>query len=528
MTISIIIPWMDRGDPVRAAVFEYVRAYYESLSVGEVVVGTYPDDGALLNRSRLRNEGANTAKGDVFFFCDADILVPRDQILMACSQSAYGGVTFPYSLFRTNCDPDTVDQVLRGENWEQFVDLTLPPYLKDQEPLPEEWHVGPAFAISRREFFRLDGFDEGFVGWGEEDKDFLIRARDKIGAVQFVPGGLLHLGQPPSPKDFPGEYANNRVRYLRKRRPVKIAVYAPAKNEESNVVEWAASARDADEIVLVDTGSSDRTIATAAESAVVVRQAVITPWRFDDGFNAALSQVSEDIDIAVPLHLDERLAPGWRGELERAWYNGGNRFTFQYRWADGTSFTHDRIHARHGYRWIFPAHEMPVGPGPQVSTGVVIHHQHSPRDRATDRALIHLMLKEHPDDPRAQYYSGREHFYAGEWIESRSMLNKYLSNPKATFDQERSEACRFIAKMVWEEAKEAWLLRACSEAPQRREVWADLAQHYWETGQMVQAQGCAERALSITEPTDQNSFLLEDWAWNDDHFRSMVVEEMIP
>ena len=40
----------------------------------------------------------------------------------------------------------------------------------------------------------------------------------------------------------------------------KIAVYAIAKNEEKNVLEWYESMKEADEIVVLDTGSTDNTI----------------------------------------------------------------------------------------------------------------------------------------------------------------------------------------------------------------------------------------------------------------------------
>lgn len=308
-----------------------------------------------------------------------------------------------------------------------------------------------------------------------------------------------------------------------------MAVYAPAFNEEHNVQGWFDSAKDADEVVLVDTGSTDKTVQRAQDLAGIsptlrVREAVVSPWRFDEGFNAALSQVSRDIDIAVPLHLDERLQSGWRDELEVAWDRGGRQFTFTYQYAPGLVYTHDRIHARHGYRWKYPAHECPVGPGPRVDTGVRIVQVEEPGNASrTDSLLIYLMLAENPDDSRAQYYSSREFMYQGDWEKARAGFDRYLSNPLSLYDQERSEACRHMARMVWPEQQERWLLRAAAEAPQRREVWADLAVFYRDAGQPEQAAGAAARVLSIAEQTPQNGFHLEDWAWDDAAFTQMLV-----
>lgn len=535
-SISIVIPWQDRGDERRRLIFEYVLAYYQSTEF-EVVVGTYPLDDQPLNRSRLRNEGAKKASGDVLFFVDADTLVPLDQVTEACNQAnQQHGVVLPHDLFRTQATAEQVEQVLGGADWEQFLDLSRTPY-RDSEPLSKDWHVGPTYAVRRDVFFDLGGFDEEFVGWGEEEKDFLLRATKVHGPLRFVAGTVLDLGSPltttinmltPEERKL---FEANRQRLLRKHHPVRIAVYSPARGEAKNVLAWYESAKEADEIVLVDTGSEDDTLKIAAELAAVdpkmkVRQAVVTPWRFDDGMNAALAQVSADIDIAVPLHLDERLQPGWRDELEKAWSSGGGKFTFVYEWSPGLVFRHDRIHARAGYRWVGAAHEYPSGPGPVVNTQLrIVQVRDADKDRSQDDALIELAYRENPT-ARTAYYYARQHYYRNNWEDARSLFMIYLAMPDATYDQERSEACRMVAKMVWPEFRETWLLRACSEAPARREVWADLARWYVEQGMREEAAGAASRALRITEPTAKNSYHLEvgkGQAWDDDWLRALLT-----
>lgn len=296
----------------------------------------------------------------------------------------------------------------------------------------------------------------------------------------------------------------------------RIAVYAPARNEEHNVRAWADSADEADQIVLTDTGSTDNTIQTAVDYEIEVRTAVISPWRFDIGYEIALAHVNADIDIAVPLALDERLQPGWRTELETAWLAGGNRFTYRYEWHPTAWYRHDRIHARHGYHWKYPAHETPVGPGPRIDTNLVITQPGGPGAASrNDSPLIHLMLAENPDDPRAMFYSARQHWYDNEWALARPLLTRYI-NECPDYDQERSEACRLMARMVWPEDVERWLLRAVWECAARRECWADLAAYYRDNNKPVQAAGAAAQALAITEVTSANGYLIESWAWEDD------------
>lgn len=299
----------------------------------------------------------------------------------------------------------------------------------------------------------------------------------------------------------------------------RIAVYSPAKDEGHNVAAWAASAADADVVLLADTGSTHESrVAYDAEvyrgTSGHVHRISIQPFRFDDAFNTALALLPENIDIAVPLHLDERLEPGWRPLLEAAWETGARQFTFNYNWAPGVSFRHDRIHARHGFRWIYPAHECLVGPGPIAHTEITVtQHRDLSKDRSHDVELIELGWLENPTKSRPTYYWARELCYLGRWEESRALFDHYLKMDDARFDQERSEACRFLAQMSYQDGRENWLLRSASEAPQRREPWADLATHYSEIGMWQAASGAAARALMFQQ-THSNAFHLDHTTWD--------------
>ena len=90
---------------------------------------------------------------------------------------------------------------------------------------------------------------------------------------------------------------------------MKIAVYAIAKNEEKHVKRFCESAKDADLIVIADTGSEDRTVEIAKECGAVVHEITISPWRFDKARDAALALVPKDVDVCVSLDLDELLEP---------------------------------------------------------------------------------------------------------------------------------------------------------------------------------------------------------------------------
>jgi hypothetical protein len=194
-----------------------------------------------------------------------------------------------------------------------------------------------------------------------------------------------------------------------------------------------------------------------------------------------------------------------------------------FEWGPGVKFRYDRMHARAGFVWKGAAHEFAAGPGPRMDSDVVVVHE---RDQDKDRSqyfpLLEMSHNEDPTDPRYTYYLAREYMYRGEYGPARDLFAGYLKLPTATFDQERSEACRFIAKMVWPKDRERWLLRAAYESPTRRECWADLATHYAESSMPREAAGAAARVLSITAQDGTNSFHLEAAAWDNATFEAML------
>ena len=93
---------------------------------------------------------------------------------------------------------------------------------------------------------------------------------------------------------------------------MKICVYAISKNEEKFARRWYESMKEADEVYVLDTGSTDNTVSILEELGSHVKVEVVTPWRFDVARNKSLELVPEDCDICVCTDLDEVLVPGWR------------------------------------------------------------------------------------------------------------------------------------------------------------------------------------------------------------------------
>ena len=307
-----------------------------------------------------------------------------------------------------------------------------------------------------------------------------------------------------------------------------VCVYAICKNEEAFVDRWMDSMSEADRVVVLDTGSSDATVEKLRNRGAEVTVEVISPWRFDTARNRSMELVSEDADICVCTDLDEVFHPGWRKQLESAWRPGAGQATYRYTWSfnpdgsEGVVFWYEKIHARHGYQWVHPVHEVlhwtgTGAPGPKVVAEDIQldHHPDPTKSRAQYLPLLELSVKEDPDDDRNVHYLGREYMYRGRWDDCIRTLEQHLTMPTATWADERAASMRYIARCYaakgdMGEAKR-WLIRAVAEAPHLREPYLELAERMYEERNWDAVAALCRDALKITERP--RTYICEAEAW---------------
>ena len=271
-----------------------------------------------------------------------------------------------------------------------------------------------------------------------------------------------------------------------------ICVYAICKNEEQFVERWMDSMSEADQVVVLDTGSTDESVRRLRDRGALVTEEAVVPWRFDTARNRSLELTPEDADICVCTDLDEVFHPGWRAALEQAWRPGASQASYRYTWSfnpdgsEGVVFWTEKIHTRRGWRWVHPVHEVLQwtgggSPGVKVTAeGIQLDHHPDPsKSRGQYLPLLELSVQEEPGDDRNVHYLGREYMYRGQWDDCIRTLLRHLSMPTATWRDERAASMRFIAKS-WEEkgdigAAKSWYLRAIAEAPHLREAYIDMA-----------------------------------------------------
>ncbi len=277
----------------------------------------------------------------------------------------------------------------------------------------------------------------------------------------------------------------------------KVCVYAISKNEEKFVDRWYNSVKEADKIFVLDTGSSDKTVEKLLEKGVIVKQEIITPWRFDVARNKSLDMVDLDCDICVCIDLDEVMEKDFIKKLKKIWQKDTTRLRYNYNWCLDknnkplVNFYIEKIHSRQNYKWIHPVHEVLTYTNSDnnekfITTDeiTVNHYPDNTKSRSSYLSLLKLSVKEDPEDDRNMHYLGREYMYYGKYQKAIDTLIKHLSLKRATWKDERCASMRFIGRCYknikrYKEA-EMWYKEAVKEAPYLRDPYVEIALLYYE------------------------------------------------
>lgn len=192
---------------------------------------------------------------------------------------------------------------------------------------------------------------------------------------------------------------------------MKINLVMIAKNEERSLERCLEAARPlVDEIILVDTGSTDRTMETARRMGAQVKE-----FAWVNDFSAARNYALEqsDADWNLVLDADEYVKEGSREELEQAinrrkgmWLGGITRYD-SYPDEGGVSVASSvlpRLLPR-GVRYCGMIHEQPDGHYPCYAVPLAADHDGYMVEDKGERNLAYLWqaVKEYPEDGYYQF-----------------------------------------------------------------------------------------------------------------------------
>ncbi len=292
----------------------------------------------------------------------------------------------------------------------------------------------------------------------------------------------------------------------------KVCVYAICKNESKFVDRWYESVKEADYIVVLDTGSEDNTVELLKNHNIIVGQKKIIPWRFDVARNESLKLIPEDTDICVCVDLDEFFEKGWREKLEKQWTDNTKRARYRYTWnfledgSEGVVFYIEKIHSYGDFFWKHPVHEVLETNLKNYETvfleGVQLnHHADNSKSRGQYLPLLELSVKEDPKDDRNMHYLGREYMYYGKYNEAIKTLKKHLKLKTSTWNCERCASLRYIGNCYNQlqnyKNAEKYFKMAIIENPTDREPYYDLAKFYYEREKFLDCAFVIESMLNI-------------------------------
>lgn len=237
-----------------------------------------------------------------------------------------------------------------------------------------------------------------------------------------------------------------------------ISVAMIVKNEQECLPAALCSVQGADEVVVVDTGSTDATVELARAFGARVFCGPEFAWRDDFAWarNKALEQCTGD--WVLSLDADEVLEPGGMEKVRAA--AAATQFAhtvFVRMRATGTGDEHKlaRLFRRTaGVGWVGAGHETIAPHEPaqyERGSDIVIIYGSSPAHALDPDRMLRILSKAaeaNPAEPRTLYYLAREYYYRQEWSKAAELYEKYLTI--ATFMPEIADALLLLARCYWQ------------------------------------------------------------------------------
>lgn len=300
------------------------------------------------------------------------------------------------------------------------------------------------------------------------------------------------------------------------------------RDEEKNLARCLGSVKGIfDEIVVVDTGSKDRTKEIAASFGAHIHE-----FDWIDDFAAARNYAfSKPVSEWVMwLDADDELVEDDRARLVELKKHLGDAdaYLMAYNYAqDGSGkplvrFYRHRIVRNDGrFRWKCPIHEHMVIPAGirEAMTNVVVTHRRGLEAATQDRGRnIRLLRKAVVDDPSSQrmkFYFGKELFSEGLHKESVDVLEPYLQN--GDWHENMVNGYYFLAMDYLNLKETDKAIDACLRGIRLDPRWAEyyclIGQVYYDRGDWGRATQWFEIAGRLPVPPTWGTVMMESYTW---------------
>lgn len=207
---------------------------------------TYQEDIAF-RLARSRNNGVREASGDFLIFLDQDVILPNDFIEKFYNNRRKKIMLTTRAIYSEKSQKDFIQKEIEKVKKLVFDEL-YDKYIKNEQKKEIKSRIrkdflykilyriklrsrgvkiaGLIFALYKKDYIAINGFDEKFVGWGEEDDDFgnrFFKYGGEVESIKFIKYPI-HMYHPSaiSKKDSP-----NIAYYRQRKKEISKNSYKP-------------------------------------------------------------------------------------------------------------------------------------------------------------------------------------------------------------------------------------------------------------------------------------------------------------
>ncbi|MDE7326701.1 MAG: glycosyltransferase [Lachnospiraceae bacterium] len=302
-----------------------------------------------------------------------------------------------------------------------------------------------------------------------------------------------------------------------------ISLCMIVKNEEMHIARCLDSVAGlVEEIIVVDTGSTDRTLEIVSDYTSKVYS---YPWNddFSEARNVSFSKAT--MDYCMWMDADDILEETERDKflkLKQSLSPDTDMVMMKYNTsfdeAGKPSFSYFRerwIRNCAQYRFVGAVHEVIVPSGKVVYSDIAITHKKmGAGDPDRNLNIYRKMIADGKYlDPRQQYYYGRELYYHKQYGEAISVLEQFLLLSEGWIEN-KIEACSICADCYYQMGEEQTalntLLRSMGFDRPRAELCCEIGKYFLEHGSLKNAIYWYETALNTQKNEYSAGFILPD------------------
>lgn len=212
----------------------------------------------------------------------------------------------------------------------------------------------------------------------------------------------------------------------------KISVAIIARNREKEIEACIKSVKGVDEIIVLDTGSIDKT-----PSIAVSLGAKVYYYRWEDDFAAARNRCLDYTQSpwVFSIDSDEVLKTGVDSLYNFVNHNFGSKVVGVRITQPSCDFYGCRLFRKSSAHWIRPVHEQLSANADTYTDKIVIEHRPSKDHEHDPERNIRMLRQALMDNPRSEldaFYLGEELYNVGDYSSSIFWFQHFLRISKST------------------------------------------------------------------------------------------------